>query len=58
MIAGWFQGWQPPCDDTVSSRCMRLVPHNPIAPQQPCSGKVKQVVDFSDAGMVDVRAAG
>jgi hypothetical protein len=30
MIAGWFQGRQLYFNDTVSSRCVSLAPHNPM----------------------------
>jgi hypothetical protein len=47
---GWFhnQGRQLPCNDTVSSRCMSVAPHNPTAPPQPASegSSSGKVVDF------------
>ena len=60
MTAGWFQGRQLPFNDTVSSRCVSIAPHNPTAPPQPASegSSSGKVVDFTDDGMVGVRADG
>ena len=48
MTAGWFQGRQLQFNDTVSSRCVSVAPHNPTAPPQPASegSSSGKVVDF------------
>jgi hypothetical protein len=56
MTAGWFQGRQLQCNDTVSYRYVNIVPHNPTTLQQPASegSSSVKVVDFTDDGMVGV----
>jgi hypothetical protein len=58
MTAGWFQGRQLPFNDTVSSRCVSIAPHNPTAQPQPASERLSsgKVVDCTDDGMVGVTA--
>jgi len=60
MTTGWFQGGRLQFNDTLSYRCATVAPQNPTAPPQlesegPYSGKV---VDFTDVGLVGVRADG
>src|SRR5436305_13386872 len=60
MTTGWVQRRRLQFNDTLSYRCATVAPQNPTASPQmesegPYSGKV---VDFTDAGMVGVRADG
>jgi hypothetical protein len=61
MTGGWFQPWRLQFNDTIAYRCAGVAPHNQNpTPAQPASeGSYSgKVVDFTDDGMVGVRADG
>src|SRR5438067_8944884 len=60
MTGGWFQPWRLQFNDTITYRCASVAPQNPTAsPQVESEGPYRgKVVDFTEAGMVGVRADG
>src|SRR5947209_13301844 len=60
MTGGWFQPWRLQFNDTITYRCADAAPQNPTAsPQVESEGPYRgKVVDFTEAGMVGVRADG
>jgi len=60
MTTGWFQGRRLEYNDTVTYRSAIVAAVNPEAPPQPEGDRpyIGHIVDFTDAGMVGVRADG
>ena len=60
MTMGWFHGRRLEYNDTVTYRSAIVAAVNPEAPPQPQGERpyIGHIVDFTDAGMVGVRADG
>jgi hypothetical protein len=60
MTTGWFQGRRLEYNDTVTYRSAIVAAVNPEAPPQPEGERpyIGHIVDFTDYGMVGVRADG